>query len=87
MMRRGRFAESERAIGHAISVAASIGARSVLAAACITGAELAEAAHVPSLGTEPLERALPICRELRLERYLARAERLRAGSGPTAARA
>ena len=87
MLRRGRFAESERAIGHAISVAKAIGARSVLAAACITGAELAEAVHVPSLGTEPLERAIPICRELRLERYLARAEKLRAGSGPTAARA
>jgi len=87
MLRRGRFAESERAIGHAISVAKAIGARSVLAAACITGAELAEAVHAPSLGTEPLERAIPICRELRLERYLARAEKLRAGSGPTAARA
>jgi hypothetical protein len=87
MLRRGRWAESERAVGHAIAVAESIGARSVLAAACITGAELAEACHVPSLGTKPLERALPICRELRLVRWLARAERLRAGSGPRAARA
>jgi tetratricopeptide (TPR) repeat protein len=84
MLRRGRFAESERAVGHAIAVAEAIGARSLLAAACITGAELAEACHVPSLGTKPLERALPICRELRLVRLLARAERLRAGSARAA---
>jgi len=84
MLRRGRFAESERAIGHAIAVAEAIGARSVLAAACISGAELAEACNVPSLGTKPLERALPICRELRLTRLLARAERLRAGTAAAA---
>jgi class 3 adenylate cyclase/tetratricopeptide (TPR) repeat protein len=87
MLRRGRWAESERAIGHAIAVAEAIGARSTLAVACITAAELAEACHVPSLGAKPLERALPICRELRLVRYLARAERLGAAGAPTAARA
>jgi class 3 adenylate cyclase/tetratricopeptide (TPR) repeat protein len=87
MLRRGRFVESERAIGHAIAVAKEIGARSVLAAVCISGAELAEACHQPSLATEPLERALSICRELRLVRFLARAERLRAGIPPAAARA
>ena len=87
MLRRGRWAESERAVGHAITVAKAIGARSTLAAACITGAELAEACNVPSLGTKPLERALPICHELRLARLLARAERLGTGGAPKAARA
>ena len=88
MLRRGRWAESERAVGHAITVAEAIGARSTLAAACVTGAELAEACHVPSLGTKPLERALPICRELRLARLQARADKVRLGTTPpTAARA
>jgi class 3 adenylate cyclase len=86
MLRRGRWAESERAVGHAITVAEAIGARSVLAGACITAAELAEACHVPSLGKEPLARALPICRELRLARLQARVDRLRTGPAPAAAR-
>jgi hypothetical protein len=87
MLRGGRWAESERAVGHAITVAEAIGARSVLAGACITAAELAEACNVPSLGKEPLARALPICRELRLVRLQARADRLRSGPAPAAARA
>jgi hypothetical protein len=76
MLRLGRYAESERALGHAIDVAQTIGARSALAAASLAAAELADACNVRILGVEHLERALTICRELRLGRFLARAERL-----------
>jgi class 3 adenylate cyclase/tetratricopeptide (TPR) repeat protein len=76
MVRLRRFEEAERRYREAIGLAETIGARSSLAAAHLGAAELAVQRGRDAAAARHLERALALCRELRLGRYEARAARL-----------
>jgi len=84
MHRLGRYEDAERAFGHAMGLADLIGARSTLAAAALGAADLAAARGNAAASTRYAERARAIAREMRLGRYLARAERLLGGVGHAA---
>jgi uncharacterized protein HemY len=74
--RLGRHEEAARCFERAIGLADTIGSRSVLAAALVGAGDLAAERGDASQASRLLRRVIPICQELRLHHYLARAERV-----------